>query len=174
MKKIRILLIVVLVTIVVWTIYDAFSKKEDSAHSLGQGAKAPDFQLPDLYGETLALSDVKGKKVVLNFWATWCPPCRVEMPDMQELSENYPDELVILAVNQINSEARGTETVKSFVQDFGLTFPILIDEGGEVASMYRVRSLPTSYLIDSEGIIRHMMIGPMSYDWMRTMLNQMN
>jgi peroxiredoxin len=109
------------------------------------GQMAPDFTFT-LDGKPAKLSDLRGKVVVLNFWATWCPPCRAEMPSMEALYQAYRNQgLVILA---ISSDRAGRSVVESFVQDRGVTFPILLDPDGEVFALYGVRGLPTSYLLD--------------------------
>jgi thiol-disulfide isomerase/thioredoxin len=107
---------------------------------------APEFVLPDLSGAPVRLSEHEGKLILLNFWATWCPPCRAEMPSMEALYQAYRNQgLVILA---ISSDRAGRSVVESFVQDRGVTFPILLDPDGEVFALYGVRGLPTSYLLD--------------------------
>lgn len=120
--------------------------------------KAPDFQLTTLDGKTVALSDYCGKVVLINFWATWCPPCRTEMPDIQAAAQAHPDGLVVLAINN----AEDAETVKRFAQQFNLTFPILLDSDGSVARKYGVQGLPTSFFIDRAGIVRAANMGAMS------------
>ena len=110
---------------------------------------APEFALPGLSGSPVRLSDHQGKVILLNFWATWCPPCRAEMPSMETLYQTYRDRgLVILAVS---GDRAGRSVVESFVQDRGVTFPILMDPNGEVIAQYGVRGLPTSYLLDRRG-----------------------
>ncbi len=109
-----------------------------------------DFIVPALGGGEIALSDHLGKVVFLNFWATWCPPCREEMPSMQLLYEELADEgLEILAVDVQESEA----TVQEFVAEFGFTFPILLDSDGRVALRYGIRAFPTTYIIDRKGFV---------------------
>ena len=133
-----------------------------------EGFLAPDFELITLNGETLSLSDFRGKVVLVNFWASWCPPCRSEMPAMQEIYQQYgPDDFVILAVN--NTQADNLADIQNFVDERGLTFPILLDNTGQVSAAYQVRSLPTSFFIDREGIIREVVIGsPMAEALLRT------
>ncbi len=122
---------------------------------------APDFGLPSLAGPTVRLSDHQGKVVLLNFWATWCPPCRAEMPSMEKMYEAYRDRgLVILA---ISSDRGGKSVVKPYVQERGLTFPVLLDPGGEVFAQYGVRGLPTSYLLDRRGRVFSADVG--ARDW---------
>ncbi|MGJ9384625.1 redoxin domain-containing protein [Salipaludibacillus sp. CF4.18] len=130
---------------------------------LGKGEIAPDFELTTLKGEKVRLSDYRGKRVFVNFWATWCPPCRAEMPDMEKLYGKTNIE--ILAVNLTESE-KSEENVATFVDEFGLTFPVLMDEESELESTYQVQAYPTSYLIDSNGRIQYIALGAMNYDLM--------
>ncbi|WLR52566.1 TlpA disulfide reductase family protein [Bacillus tianshenii] len=142
---------------------------------LKKGAVAPNFTLTTLEGEQMTLQDLKGKKVMVNFWASWCPPCRAEMPEMQEFHENYADkDVVILAVNATQTEKNEAD-VKQFVEEFGLTFPVLMDGNGKVnTDLYNVVSLPTTYFIDSNGKLQNQMIGAMSYDQMVTNIENLD
>ncbi len=138
------------------------------------GNKAPDFELQTLTGETVKLSDYRGKKVLVNLWASWCPPCRAEMPDIQELYEEYKDQgFVVLGVNLTTTE-KENNSVKPFVEEFGLTFPILMDIRNEVGRTYQAVSIPTSYFIDSEGIIHQKIIGQMSRETIENNIKEMN
>lgn len=123
---------------------------------------APDFTLKDLDGNTIRLSDYKGKYVFLNFWASWCGPCKAEMPDMEKIHQKYGDELVIVAVN-IGESA---DVAKGFAEDYGLSFQILLDEKKEVASLYGVSGIPTSYFLDKEGNFASGFVGTLSYEMM--------
>ncbi|MCP8616411.1 TlpA family protein disulfide reductase [Salirhabdus salicampi] len=130
------------------------------------GKTAPDFTLTTLAGETISLSDLRGKKVFLNFWASWCGPCKVEMPEMQEFHEQYGDEVVVLAVNATGDEF-SLNNAKDFIEKNELTFPIPLDHELKVVYQYDVVAYPTTYFINREGILqfnRH--IGPMDYDMM--------
>ncbi|MGB9722676.1 MAG: peroxiredoxin family protein [Chloroflexia bacterium] len=123
-----------------------------TAGAARRGQEAPDFALPALTGETLRLSDFRGRPVLVNFWNSWCPPCRTEMPELQRVHEALGDRVVILAVNLLYPEDR-PEDVRAFAQEQGLTFPILLDSDGRVTVDYRVASLPTSFFIDGRGKI---------------------
>jgi len=124
-----------------------------------KGHPAPDFTLQTMTGEPLALSDLRGKAVVLNFWATWCPPCRAEMPELQAAYTAYaPGGLVVLGVNQAEDRA----TVRAFLDELGLTFPVVLDTQYEVADRYSVNSLPTTFFIDRDGVIRDIVVGQMN------------
>lgn len=121
---------------------------------------ANDFTLKDLNGAAHSLSDYKGKKIFLNFWATWCPPCRTEMPSMQRVYKQMDkDKYVMLAVNI----REGKGKVKSFAGDNGYTFPILLDNDGRIASKYAVRGIPTTYFIDNNGKVVNKIVG--SREW---------
>lgn len=110
--------------------------------------KAKDFTLEDLKGSAVSLRDFEGKVIFLNFWATWCPPCRIEMPDMEKLWQKFKDEdFVILAVDLRET----SEKVSSFIKENGYTFPVLLDSGGEVANTYGITAIPTTYLLDPRG-----------------------
>lgn len=126
------------------------------------GQQAPNIQLTTLDGKPFQLSDYRGKKVILNFWATWCPPCKAEMPDMQKFYEEHRE---IVAVNLTSAE-KNKEDIQKFMEEYGIGFTIPLDQTGAVAQQFEVYSIPTSYLIDKKGIIGQRVMGPMSYDWM--------
>lgn len=180
MKKM--ILSVIISAMVGWTLYDlVFSGKEpaeeQNAEEAGTtglmiGDLAPDFELVTMDGETVRLSDYRGERVFLNFWATWCPPCRAEMPDMQKLYKEQEVPVEILAVNLTKTEAN-EENVADFVADYGLTFPILLDRESEVSDKYRVQAYPTSYMIDSEGRISFVAPGAMNQDIMSRAVKNM-
>jgi peroxiredoxin len=124
------------------------------------GAPAPDFVLQAVDGETHALSDYHGQVVFINFWATWCPPCEAEMPTIESTYEAYQDEgFVVLAINA--GESPGL--IRDFRHEEGLTFPLLMDPGESVADTYNIRALPTSVLLDQDGIIHRIYPGPITY-----------
>ncbi len=121
---------------------------------------APDFTLRDLGDRKVSLRDFQGKLVFLNFWATWCPPCRYEMPSMERLYKEFKDKgLVVLAINL----KEGREKVKSFMVSERLTFPALLDSSGEVAQRYGVRGIPTTFLVNGKGEIVGKALG--ARDW---------
>jgi len=123
-----------------------------------EGFPAPDFTLDTLSGDQITLSDYQGRPVLINLWASWCGPCRAEMPDMQEVYDEYKDQgFTVLAVNATNQDR--VKDVQDFVDEYDLTFPILIDQSGEVSDLYNLRSLPTSYFITPEGTIHKVVIG---------------
>lgn len=133
--------------------------KSDSSKIL-----APDFGLTDLEGNKVTLSQLRGKKVFLNFWASWCPPCREEMPDIEKLYQETKDsDLIILAVNL----GEDKNTVSSFLKDNNFNFTVLMDSHEQVSRGYVIRSIPSSYFIDKGGYISSSEIGYMTYDEMK-------
>jgi len=120
------------------------------------GNLALDFELQDLDGETVSLRGLRGKPVLLNFWASWCGPCRYEMPFLEEIDEEWSDkELMVLAINLRESAS----TVERFLQAEGYSFPVLLDTTGVVGGKYNIRAIPTTYFIDKDGIIQGIKIG---------------
>jgi len=116
-----------------------------------KGNLAIDFQLKNLVGETVSLNELRGSPVMLNFWASWCGPCRSEMPLLQQIYDEYKDKgLVILAIN-IREDL---STVRQFMQSNNLSFPVLLDANGSVALKYNAARIPTTYFIDKDGIIQ--------------------
>lgn len=126
------------------------------------GEKAADFTLPDINGKKVSFSEFKGKVVVLNFWATWCGPCRAEMPSLNNLYNEYKDKgLVVLAVSVDASE----KPVKSFARELKLTFPVLMDKDKAVSfDEYAALGLPTTFLIDKNGIVIEKIMGEREWD----------
>lgn len=123
--------------------------------------KAPEFSLSTLEGEEVSLSDLRGKVIFLNFWATWCGPCKAEMPSMETLYKSMPkDKFAILAVNV--NEPKGT--VSDFISQNGYSFPVLLDETGEVGGMYQVQGIPTTWIIDSEMNVLGRLVGTTEWD----------
>ena len=121
------------------------------------GNLAPDFQLQNLDGQTVSLGNLQGKPVLINFWATWCPPCRSEMPYIQEIYEEWADKgLVVLAINIGESSSKAEE----FMQSYNLSFTVLLDTKQDVAQKYNIQYIPTTLLINKDGIIEGGKIGP--------------
>ena len=137
--------------------------------SAAVGSSAPDFELVGIKDETIKLSDLRGKIVVLNFWATWCEPCKVEMPYFEELYQSEGSDLAILGVNFDVPP----DQVKQFVDQFQLSFPILLDPGGEVQNLYRVRGYPTTFIVDEQGIVQYHHIGLITEDQLEHYLTEM-
>ncbi|NPA92314.1 MAG: TlpA family protein disulfide reductase [Chloroflexi bacterium] len=131
-----------------------------------QGFAAPDFTLQTLDGKQIALQDLRGQVVVINFWATWCSPCKAEMPAMQQVYDDYHEQgLEILAI----TVEHDTAAIEAFVQKYALTFPILLDTETTVARLYQVHGTPTTFFVDRQGIIRWVVVGgPMSEGLLRS------
>jgi len=133
-----------------------------------KGFLAPEFELNTASRETVKLSDLRGQAVLVNLWATWCPPCREEMRSIEKVYNEYKDQgFVVLAVNMTYQD--DTQKIIPFVTERGLTFPILLDETGDMANDYQMRSLPSSFFIGRDGIINEVVIGgPMAEALLRT------
>ncbi|MDO8225172.1 redoxin domain-containing protein [Bacillus cabrialesii] len=140
-----------------WNLYETYSKKEVG---IEEGQQAPDFSLKTLSGKESSLQDSTGKKVLLNFWATWCKPCRQEMPAMEQLQKEHPDKLAVVAVNFTSAE-KSEKQVQAFANAYDLTFPILIDKKG-INADYNVMSYPTTYILNEKGVIQAIHIGTMT------------
>jgi cytochrome c biogenesis protein CcmG/thiol:disulfide interchange protein DsbE len=138
-----------------------------------QGFQAPDFNLPDAQGEVVRLSSLRGRPVVINLWASWCTPCRAEMPAIQKVYENYQEKgLVVLGVNATNQD--NPQRAIQFAEDLGLTFPILFDNDGEVSQQYLLSALPTTFFIDGSGTIQEVVIGgPMAEALLKIRIEQL-
>jgi peroxiredoxin len=133
-----------------------------------QGFLAPDFELKTPAGETVKLSGLRGQAVLVNLWATWCPPCRAEMPAIEKVYNEYKDRgFVVLAINMTYQD--DASAVMPFVNKYDLTFPVLLDYTGETARAYQLRSLPSSFFIRRDGTINEVVIGgPMAEALLRT------
>lgn len=132
-----------------------------------EGFSAPDFTLELLSGGEVTLSDLRGQAVMVNLWASWCPPCREEMPAIERVYQDLKDDgLIVLAVNTTNQDTEAA--AKAFVQEFGLSFPVPLDRTGAVSNRYQLRGLPSTYFIDWQGVIRSVVVGgPMSESLIR-------
>lgn len=199
-KIVSIGMIIVIVLLVAWSVNDYIKNKDTSSKQddfegglivaypddegksegeyngigLERDKPAPDFELENLDGEDVKLSDYLGEKVIVNFWATWCAPCREEIPDFIKLYEEV-DDVEILAVNMTASETSSMEEIEAFaLEKFEMPFPVLLDEADHTTELYRIAAYPTSYIIDSEGVIRHMAMGAMTYDDMKKELQKIN
>lgn len=193
-KNIGLLIVVLLVVTMIGTyvkqqidkdreIETASLGKEMDERKIGlkNGDTPPDFTLTSLDGEDVTLSELRGKKVVLNFWATWCPPCKAEMPHMQNYYEQNAkkDNVEIIAVNLTQSERDVTEdekidSVMTFRESFNLTFPILLDPKNSAGLDYQVITIPTTYFIDSNGYIQRAIRGPMNAEMLKSYVDAMD
>jgi peroxiredoxin len=149
----------------IWIFFSRVDENQIDALSNSEpftGFKAPDFQVSDSKGISVSLSDYKGQTVLLNFWASWCSPCRAEMPAMERIYQEYKDQgFEILALNSTQQDSRINGLV--FADELNLSFPILFDEDGSVSKQYQIQALPSSFFIDANGVIQEVVIGgPMS------------
>ena len=127
---------------------------EPSTAVIGQAA--PNFELQNLDGQSVSLNDLKGKPVLINFWATWCGPCVSEMPYIQEIYDEWSGKgLIVLAINIGDSSSEAEQ----FLQNHNLSLPVLLDTGKVVARRYNIRGIPTTFFIDKDGIIQEKIIG---------------
>ena len=154
---------------------------EEGADQAEAGAQevlpAIDFTLKDQYGHTHSLSDYKGKTIFLNFWATWCPPCRAEMPDIQNIYETYDtegdDALIVLGVAGPGyGNEKSEEGIKEFLDENGYTYPVLMDTTGELFSAYGIYSYPTTFMIDRDGNVFGYASGQLNEDMMKNIIEQ--
>jgi len=123
------------------------------------GLPAPAFNLESLDGEQVALSDHLGEVVVVNFWATWCPPCRAEMPGIEQVYQAHKDEgMVVLAINGQEEAV----LVKNFIDENGFTFPVLLDSNAEALRAYNARSFPMTIVVDRDGVVQYKQVGPIT------------
>lgn len=173
-KTQRILLYLLILAMgAVWITFNAdTSNATDNTSAPQAGFAAPDFTLKTPKGEEYTLSELKGNTVLVNLWATWCPPCRAEMPAIEKMYKEYKDQgLIVLAINMTYQD--DPADIAPFIQKYNLTFPILLEETGNVGAAYQLRSLPSSYFINRAGVIQEVVIGgPMSEALLRTRIER--
>lgn len=137
---------------------------------------APDFTLEDQYGNVHTMADYKGKTIFLNFWATWCPPCRAEMPEIQEIYEEYGEnqsDVIVLGVASPNTGREGNlESITAFLEENNYTYPVVMDDGGSLAYYYGISAYPTTFMIDSSGNVYGYVTGQITKDIMQSIIEQ--
>lgn len=138
--------------------------------SFSNSAKAPDFNLKDQYGVIHSLENYKGKVIFLNFWATWCPPCKKEMPDIENIYKEYGENKKDVVILGVNSEKENE--VKKFLKDKGYTFPTVIDENSEVMRKYFIQAFPTSFVIDKEGNVYGYVMGGLTKEQIKQVIEE--
>ncbi len=139
----------------------AGSSSKQGLTKLSKPIAAPNFTLIDMEGEKHQLSDYKGKTVIVNFWATWCPPCRAEMPSMEKAWHKIKDQgIAMLAINVGEDE----DTIFTFLGDYPANFTILLDQNSKVSELWPLRGLPTTFIVDPKGIIVYQAIGGREWD----------
>lgn len=137
------------------------ARRQEAPKAVMEGKQAPGFTLGTIDGKKLTLADYRGKMVFLNIWATWCAPCREEMPSMQTLYEKLAGPGFAMLTISID---KGPEEVIQFVEELGLTFPVAMDPEQKVASQYKITGVPETFLISPDGIVMHHIIGPGKWD----------
>jgi thiol-disulfide isomerase/thioredoxin len=150
----------------------AESKLLDSSGELvmpNTGDVAPDFEYTLSDGTTHRLSELRGKRVLINFWATWCEPCRAEMPDLQQAADAHGDSLVILGVNKLEPIA----VIPPFADELKIRFPLIVNTQGDIANRYGAKNIPTSFFINTDGTVGFRQIGVMNYDFLKLHLDQL-
>ena len=171
-RRWEIVMMVSLIASILWTVFSrvpsAVGAPLSSSPSPREGFLAPNFTLDTLDGNKVALSDLRGKIVVVNIWATWCLPCRAETPALEKSYEQYKDSgVVILGVNLTNQDS--LSDVTSFVKEYKLTYPILLDQDGRVGYLYQIEGLPSTFFINRNGVTRTVVVGgPMSETFIRS------
>lgn len=145
-----------------------FNPGQDVVQSASIGTQAPNFELQDINGDSFSLTAMQGRVVVLNFWATWCAPCKVEMPLLEEIHQDN-SQVQVVAVNFDEKK----QDVAAFVNELQLSFPILLDPGGLIQELYRVRGYPTTFILDESGVITFHHIGLLTEDQISSYLSQM-
>ena len=132
-----------------------------SAYALDNGSKVPNFTLTDLSGKNVSLSDYKGKVVVLNCWASWCPPCKAEMPEFNEMDREFKKsgDTVLLAINMTDGRRETKKKVETFISEQKYKMRVLLDSEGKASNIFDIRYLPTTYVIDAEGTVTGQLVG---------------
>ncbi len=136
-----------------------------------KGHPAPDFALKTLDGKTIRLSEYRGKPVLVNFWATWCGPCRAEFPDFQKAWTDNADKLVIIGVNNTTTDDK--TQIPAFLDEYGITFPVVLDESGDTAKAYNILGLPTSVFVDRNGTVNEVFTGPLNKAYIEAKLGEL-
>ncbi len=172
----RILYLIILAAGFTWIVFSADRSGTSTAGKIPApqtGFLAPDFELKTTGGEIIRLSDLRGQPVLINLWATWCPPCRAEMQSLETVYNDYKDQgFTILAVNMTSQD--DPLAVMPFVRERGLTYPILLDEKGELARAYQMKSLPSSFFVNRDGTINEVIIGgPMAEALLRARIEDL-
>jgi peroxiredoxin len=173
-----ILIGLVIITGGAWILFSSWQVANSGAESVASlepapvaGHIAPDFALATPTGEIIRLGDYRGTPVIVNFWATWCGPCRAEFPEFQEAAVDNADSLVIIGVNSTSTDQ--AENIPSFLEEFGITFPIVLDEQGDVVDQYRVLGLPTTVFIDSNGVVNEVFTGPLNKAYIESKISEL-
>jgi thiol-disulfide isomerase/thioredoxin len=145
--------------------FDQFVGNSSQA-SIQVNKPVPDFEFVSMSGDPVHLDDLKGKPILVNFWATWCAPCKLEMPLIQAFADKYADELVVLPINADDDPA----AIQKFIDELRLTMPVYVDKDGKVESLFHILGLPTTYFIDREGNLKKQHVGVMTEEQLHAYL----
>lgn len=140
-----------------------------------KGKLAPEISLNDFSGQTVKLSDFRGKIVILNFWASWCPPCKSEMPELDEAAREFASgtDAVLLTVNLTDGSRETVDKARKYITDNKYSMTVLLDTQGKAASAYSITSIPTTYVIDKQGVIINSIVGPTTKNALKDYVNQL-
>lgn len=158
-SSVSVLVVIMLVAAIFFTV----GRKRDKYYLVTEGLEAPNFTLPTLEGDTIALTEQRGKVLLINMWATWCPACIEEMSSMERLYQDLKKGSASFDVLAINIDSSNIPQLKQFAQKINITFPILYDKRGRIPYTYKTIGVPESYIIDKKGIIRKKIVG--WYNW---------
>ena len=157
-RVLKILIIVLLIAVVLVGAFVAAPRQKDAEAALeeteAQQNLAPDFSMFDIDGNEIKLSDFRGKPVILNFWASWCGPCKAEMPDFEEAYKTYGEDIQFLMVNLTDGSSETVESALGYIWSQNYTFPVYYDISIEGAMKYSVRAIPVTYFIDADGAVK--------------------
>lgn len=166
-KRALLLILVPVVITLIWAFAAKLShvtEEKESLPPIAAGQPAPQFSFPLMTGGDASLSDYRGKLVLVNVWATWCPPCIEEMPDMQNLYAQMKREGLPFEILGVSIDALGADPVKKWVDRFNITFPILLDPRGAIKKLYRTTGVPETFVIDPQGVLVQKIVGPRKWD----------
>ncbi len=169
-KQLLSLITSLIIIVGIWTLVGGFTTETIHAETevgVEIGMKAPDFTINNVNGNEVSLSDYQGTKVFLNFWASWCPPCKEEMPAIQKLNKNY-DDIKVITINS----GENKDKVLNYMMENNFSFTTLLDKNGKVTTDYLIRGIPSTFVIDKEGIIVRKQRGAITYGKMEEMINQ--
>lgn len=161
----RTTLLIIMLGLLIFTLYQAVSQKTGSKPEVGD--EAPNFTLTDISGKEVSLNELKGKAVMLNFWGTWCEPCRTEMPALQKAFDKYQKQgFVVIGINIAETDIAAAD----FARRYGLKFPIWMDRDREVVQLYHIGPIPSTLFINPEGVITYFKDGALSLNQLETQI----
>ncbi len=168
MNRQTLLKLALLAILVVFALGAVFYSRQLTA-TVAVGEPAPEFTLPNLEGEQVSLSDLRGKVVFLNFWTTWCDPCKEETPDLQAFWEKHRDNVVLLGINKEDPDI----LIDQFMEEYRITYPVLKDKKGQISDLYQTRGIPESFVVDEEGVLRYKHVGPLTLEQMEEIVENL-